>query len=253
MRRILRWIGIGVGALLVLGVTLWFALPPALGVAIDLTCHEPYDTTCQTRMRALGHLYSARKDIDTALHWYARAANAGDRIAMFHAGWAQTQLAHAEMDAVVRQAKEGNGVIYTPLYFGPHMVSAAEWYRRSADLGFAPAMNNLGEMYRDAYGVHPDPKKAFEYHRRAAEAGNPAGRINLSNDYRNGVGTARDMAEADRWWRPDLTGANPADLAEPTLARTLVGGRVIDPSERDLIRRLARSAAVSPSDAPIRP
>ena len=56
---------------------------------------------------------------------------------------------------------------------------AAEWYRRSADQGFAFAQTNLGLMYYEGDGVPQDRDKAAAWYRRAAEQDNPQAMNNL--------------------------------------------------------------------------
>ena len=248
MSRVVRQIVVTAGVLVFVGAGLWFAAPYLFAIAINLTCRQSVvSASCQARMRAVGHLFAARGNLDQALLWYAGGAETGDRIAMFDAGWVERELAAAEIRRRFQQAQAGDGMLYTPVHFGPHAENSAEWYRRSADLDFAPAINNLGEMYRDELGVDEDPGKSFDYHMRAAKAGNPVARINLARDYREGIGTRIDLSEAKRWWRPDLSRTDPADLAEPTLARTFIRGKSIAPEERDLIRKLASEAAAAGS------
>jgi hypothetical protein len=53
----------------------------------------------------------------------------------------------------------------------PDPASAALWYRRAADQGFAPAMVNLGQLYETGSGVPRDAALAVDWYRRAAAAG----------------------------------------------------------------------------------
>ena len=50
-------------------------------------------------------------------------------------------------------------------------VAAAQWYRKAAEQGNAPAQSNLGIMYENGRGVEKDPAQAVEWYRKAAEQG----------------------------------------------------------------------------------
>jgi TPR repeat protein len=89
---------------------------------------------------------------------------------------------------------QGRGVTKDP-------SKAAEWYRRAATKGQAPAMNNLGVQYATGRGVTKDLSKATEWYRKAATKGHAAAMNNLGNLYRRGVGVPKDISEALKWYR----------------------------------------------------
>jgi TPR repeat protein len=50
-------------------------------------------------------------------------------------------------------------------------VSAAELFRKAADMGYAPAQYNLGYCYKYGDGVPRDLAASAEWYRKAAEQG----------------------------------------------------------------------------------
>jgi hypothetical protein len=53
-------------------------------------------------------------------------------------------------------------------------------YRRSADMGYAPAENALGRLYENGQGVTKDTATALQWYRRAAKQGHPDARAALN-------------------------------------------------------------------------
>ena len=63
----------------------------------------------------------------------------------------------------------------------PSFEEAAKLYRSSADLGFAGAQNNLGDMYESGEGVPKNHKAAIYWYTRAAERGEPTAYLSLAS------------------------------------------------------------------------
>jgi hypothetical protein len=230
------------------------------------TCPAP-TPRCLVRMRSHGHLWSRWRRHDRAMDWYARGAEAGDRIAMFHLAWAAEQGAFADLKRWAREADArshahdreapeddpSSSLEATDDEAAP-MINwdrAMYWYRRSADLGFAPAMNNLAQLYLHLSRERDRRGEAFRWHLEAARAGNPIAAMNVAIAYRAGQGIAPDAAAADSWstWHP--TNVDPADLAEPTLERTHLFGTSMPKERRTLIRASARAG--SPVELELKP
>jgi TPR repeat protein len=58
------------------------------------------------------------------------------------------------------------------VYWQKHeLQQALEWFETSASRGFAPAIYQLGRIYRLGYHVPIDEKKGWEYIERAARKG----------------------------------------------------------------------------------
>jgi TPR repeat protein len=117
-------------------------------------------------------------------------------------------------------------------------ASAGEWYRRSAALEFAPAMNNLGLLYLDGRGVERDQEQAHRWILAAARAGNPVGAMNVVV-LASGAGQ-KNPDEVGAWSTISPSKANAADLAEPTFERTLLFGPAVPAIRREQIRQAAR-------------
>ena len=106
----------------------------------------------------------------------------------------------------------------------PTTLPRSEWYSRSAKAGFAPAMNNLAQIYRFGFVTQENPRLTFEWDSRAAQLGNPIAQLNLAADLQQGYGTLADTLKAQYWATAPLPVKDPADIAEPTFSRTLVVG-----------------------------
>jgi hypothetical protein len=263
-----KWLVI-IGAVLVAVVGVVAALPWLAELNAEWTCsHRVPSQTCVIAMRGMGHVWSQMHDLNRAKRWYARAAENGDTEAMFHLAWIYEQSAMTQEQASMRrqhdwewseQATNGGAEQRFSLATansGPETdIEFAEyWYRRSAERGFAPAMNNLGELYLGVPGLREDVYAAFDRHMAAARAGNPVGRINVGLAYQIGRGVEHDPAEADKWmtWIPGAT--DTADLQEMTFARTKLFGSPLAPHDRALYR--AAAAANEPlhhAFEPLRP
>lgn len=63
----------------------------------------------------------------------------------------------------------------------------AKLYSQAADMGYAPAQNNLGICYENGTGVEKNISKAFDFYKMSSEQGNSVAQYNLaccfSNDY----------------------------------------------------------------------
>ncbi len=82
-------------------------------------------------------------------------------------------------------AEEGNG-------------TAREWYRKSAEQGYARAQHNLGVMLQNGELGDPDYTAAARWYREAAEQGEAAAQNNLAMLYVQGLGVEEDRARAAR-------------------------------------------------------
>lgn len=259
-----------VAAVVLVGIAGWVESLPVAGLLIDLTCSASQPSrACLARMRSLGHLWSQSGNLDRARDWYQRAAENGDAASMFHLGWvyqqdtiddanrvfAQGRAALAEnaspeaLKQIFRRigAEQQTGGhpdiraligLADPATTGirEHALFAAVWYRLAAKQGYAPAMNNLGELYRHGL-IGEDDAAALDWFLAAAQAGNPLGAWNVMIAYSAGPG--RNMDEVAKWssWTP---GPGVTDqLAEPTFARTTLFGSPLPPAERAMIRERA--------------
>ena len=81
------------------------------------------------------------------------------------------------------------------------LVTAALWYRKAAEQGFARAQFNLGWMYANGEGVRNDSATAVQWYRKAAAQGLADAQYNLGWMYANGEGVRNDSATAVQWYR----------------------------------------------------
>ena len=78
---------------------------------------------------------------------------------------------------------------------------AVEWYRLSANQGFADAQYNLAVSYANGRGVIKDRKKARKWYQLAAAQGIPEAQFNLGLGYDDGSGGTQYFKEALKWYR----------------------------------------------------
>ena len=79
-------------------------------------------------------------------------------------------------------------------------AEARKWYEKAAAAGNAFAMNGLGLIYLNGYGVALDYVEARKWYEKAAATGNAYAMYNLGNPYLNGDGAPKDYAEARKWY-----------------------------------------------------
>jgi hypothetical protein len=77
---------------------------------------------------------------------------------------------------------------------------AADWYRRSAMQGYAPAQLAYGIALDGGWGVARDPRDAVRWYRRAAYLGDSTAMWRLAYHHRRGLGVPRDLTEAWAWF-----------------------------------------------------
>jgi TPR repeat protein len=87
---------------------------------------------------------------------------------------------------------------------------AVSWYQRSADLGNADGMRNLGRMLNLGLGVRCDTAKAVSWcdtakavswFRRAVDAGDADAMFELGYCFAEGLGVARNAIHAGSWYQ----------------------------------------------------
>jgi hypothetical protein len=227
-------------ALVIVGALgVWLIIPLVPGADIKSNCREPLTQGCMDSMRALGDELSASGNVADAASWYGWAAGGGDRIAMFKLGGLNYLRA---IDDAIKETRpdlagsdEGRRAAVVELAGFP-AETVCGWFRRSADLGYPPAMNNVGECYLHGLGFKRSGLAAVQWHRSAAVAGNPVAAMNLMQDLKNGLGGKADAAAAETWANKRIDQANGSDLDDGTLAYTLRAGVQISFEEREMMR-----------------
>lgn len=113
--------------------------------------------------------------------------------------------AEAAMDAYVRAEKQGSasaayqiGLIYLEGKgsFAKNPVTAASWFKKSADGGYAPAQTALGALYDEGFGVAKSQEEAKKWFQKAADQGDTVGLIDLARKYLARIGIEKDEAKA---------------------------------------------------------
>jgi TPR repeat protein/serine/threonine protein kinase len=80
-------------------------------------------------------------------------------------------------------------------------AEAIRWYRMAVQRGNASAANTLGVMYQNGRGLPKNDQEAATLYRQSAEKGHVLGRYNLAVMLRDGNGVGQNHAEAARWFR----------------------------------------------------
>jgi hypothetical protein len=199
---------------------------------------NPSDT-CLIQIRNLGHLTSEKGDLVEAQYWYQMGANHGDPLAMFHLAWVYEKKTYPNLFGAFKTYAEAGDITQSQLQELNNkkfqdLFSAESWYKKSAQQGFSPSMNNLGILYlylpSDPYALSnkenkeiEEDQKAFYWVEGAAQVGNPVGQMNLAYALLTGDGLPQNLAEAEKWMNWTPTSANSADFEESTLKRTRLG------------------------------
>jgi len=225
-------------------------IPQISELGIVLTCSRTAPSaSCVTRMRAMGHVWSRRDNLDRAAGWYERAARDGqDEASMFHLAWTYEQSGIRNIVPTMlaaEKAAEQAAANNAPIPDRPNglepFARAEEWYRKSAEKGFAPAKNNLGQLYLTGMLHSASREEGFRLCMEAARTGNPVAAMNVALAYSDGMGVTRDLAEATRWGTWSAKDYDPRDLQEPTLSRTHLFGTELPPEIRASIRASVES------------
>ena len=131
------------------------------------------------QLEAKANEYYNKKDYNSAVQYYHKAAQAGKAFSQLRIGYCYAK---------------GRGV--TQDY-----TEAVKWYRKAAEQGLASAQYNLGNGYYNGRGVTKDYYEAVKWYRKAAEQGLASAQYNLGNGYYNGRGVTQDYYEAVKWYR----------------------------------------------------
>lgn len=81
-------------------------------------------------------------------------------------------------------------------------TEAFKWYKKIADKGNANALNNIAGMYSaGGFGLVKNDAEAFKWHKQAAEKGSVNSMATIGIMYANGEGTAQNYPEAMKWYK----------------------------------------------------
>ncbi len=131
----------------------------------------------------LGIMYrngaGVEKSDEEALKWFRKSAEQGHAGGQFNVGW---------------MYGNGRGV---PLNY----EEAVKWYRKSAMQGHPTALYNLGYMYSEGKGVPKDLKIAAQWYLKSAEKGDLDAQYKIGWMYQQGVGVEENREEAIKWFK----------------------------------------------------
>jgi hypothetical protein len=87
--------------------------------------------------------------------------------------------------------------------------NAIDYFRRSAELGFAPAQVVLGYFYDTGHAVTADPREALEWYKKAAHQDDPLGQWLVGRMIYAGLVPLRDLNEAQTWLEKSSSHGDP--------------------------------------------
>jgi len=150
------------------------AIGPVLGAAV--ASNDP------AAEYELGARYSegrgVRQDLQEAVRWLERAADAG---------FAPAQFRLASLN------EKGEGL-------KKDLPAARRLYLAAAGQGHAKAMHNLAVLYAEGIDDKPDYKAAAQWFRKAAGYGVADSQYNLAILYARGIGVQSNLAESYKWF-----------------------------------------------------
>ena len=126
-----------------------------------------------------GDEYFRKKDYNSAVQYFHKAALMGDAVAQTYLGLCY---------------HNGFGV-------SQDYAETVKWYRMAAEQGYAAAQCNLGYCYEFGLGVTQDYYEAVKWYRKAAEQGDARAQCNLGYCYAEGFGVTKSISEAVKWFR----------------------------------------------------
>ncbi len=121
-------------------------------------------------------------------------------------------------------------------------AAAAEWYRKSAQQGYAPGEDRLSY-------VVPEWPEALRWRRKAADDGDPVAQVNLGFIYLVGKPVVQDYGEAAHWFGRAANQGQP--LAEASLAELYEKGQGVTQDREMAIYWYRKAAARGFSNATI--
>lgn len=83
--------------------------------------------------------------------------------------------------------------------YQPDTQKSFKYFKKSAELNFAPAFFALSSAYYAGIGVDENPTQAFYWAKKSAESGDVDGAIYLSFFYKSGYGTNKDINSSLLW------------------------------------------------------
>ena len=132
----------------------------------------------------LGEVYEQTEEPDykEAFQWYRKGAELGDAQAAFNA---------------CRFMAQGLGGVPSNYSEARHLCTEAAEGGSARNRSWGEY--GLGRIYEDGLGTSPHYDKAAEWYRKSAELGNPASQLRIADLYATGKGVKQDLVEAYVW------------------------------------------------------
>jgi len=130
-------------------------------------------------------------------------------------------------EALVRQAN------HLRRFGASGYAGALRLYRQAAASGYAPAQNNLGEMYERGFGVSADIDKAAHWYLLAARQGEGHAQHSLGNMLIAGRGVKQDITEGINWLKKSARAGHASACAD--LARIYAKGQYLQRDNKQAI------------------
>ncbi len=201
-------------------------------------------------MTLIGELYrqgyGVVQNYAAAAHWYAMAADRGNREAIFALASAKLIGQGIAKDpvgakALFEKAAAMNhsgalynlGVMAVENSAGPDFDKAAAYFKSSAQLGYPDAAYELALCYRNGKGVPQDDQLAAFWMERAASEDNVPAEVEFAIMLFNGIGVEKDEEAAARLFLKAAVQQNP--VAQNRVARLYAAGRGI---QKDLVEAM---------------
>ena len=121
-------------------------------------------------------------------------------------------------------------------------LDALEYFRRSADRGYAPAQDALGYFYETGNLTAGSQSQAVDWYRKAANQGDVLAQWLLGRNYYIGGGIQQDLPAAEKWARAAADQGNP--FGEYYLARVLADR---DDTKATAMFKLAADQGIPPA------
>ena len=167
------------------------------------------DSVSTATMTDADALHACNGTIGTSVALTVRRAGVADLpIAVPRASFSNAYLAAAQ--AGDARAQYGLGFYYEHTLPGLRDYGqAADWYRKAADQGFAPAQVNLAAMLRFGWGVHADMVASTALLQKAAAQGDSTAERDLALRYYYGLGIGTSYKDAFAWFHDSRTPGRP--------------------------------------------
>lgn len=135
------------------------------------------------------------RDLHAALQWAQKAAMVNGN----------NQQAARELAAQINTLLPTEGVAETAYKQGMDALNKKRYnecypyFRKAADMGYAPAMAKVSTCYACGYGVAEDQRESFLWMNRAADGGDKQAHYIMAVKHFNGKGTPKNLEQAELW------------------------------------------------------